>query len=103
MTALVAVDGLSLAFGSQGNWTRVLHDVSFTIAPGEVMGLVGESGCGKSTIGLTLLGYRASNARIESGRVLFKGQDLLEPRASSTRQDTRQSYWLCPTKSDDRP
>ncbi len=55
----------------------MLHAVSFTIAPGEVMGLVGESGCGKSTVGLTLLGYRASNARIESGRVLFKGQDLL--------------------------
>jgi peptide/nickel transport system ATP-binding protein len=77
MTRLVEVDDLSLAFRSQGSWTRVLNGVSFSIDRGEVLGLVGESGCGKSTAGLTLLGYRANNARIEGGRVLFKGEDLL--------------------------
>lgn len=77
MTCLVDVDGLSLAFRTGDRWNRILHSVSFRIDRGEVLGLVGESGCGKSTIGLTLLGYLHGNARIETGRVLFKGDDLL--------------------------
>lgn len=77
MNELVSVHNLSLSFRSGGSWTQVLHDVSFEIRPGEVFGLVGESGCGKSTLGLLLLGYRAKNARVDGGRVLFKGQDLL--------------------------
>jgi peptide/nickel transport system ATP-binding protein len=77
MTQLVAVENLSLSFRTGERWTKVLHDVNFSIGRGEVLGLVGESGCGKSTVGLTLLGYRHNNARIESGRVTFKGEDLL--------------------------
>ncbi len=77
MTGLVEVEKLSLSFRTGERWTQVLHGVSFGIGRGEVLGLVGESGCGKSTVGLTLLGYRHSNARIESGRVTFKGEDLL--------------------------
>jgi peptide/nickel transport system ATP-binding protein len=77
MTKLVTVENLSLSFHSAGTWTQVLNDVSLDVHRGEVMGLVGESGCGKSTLGLTLLGYRPKNARIETGRVLFNGQDLL--------------------------
>ena len=44
MTRLVEVDDLSLAFRSQGSWTRVLHGVSFSIDRGEVLGLVGPAG-----------------------------------------------------------
>ncbi len=77
MTGLVEVEKLSLSFRTGERWTQVLHGVSFGIGRGEVLGLVGESGCGKSTVGLTLLGYRHSNARIESGHVTFKGEDLL--------------------------
>ena len=77
MTRLVQVEDLSLSFRMGERWTEVLHDVSFHIERGEVLGLVGESGCGKSTVGLTLLGYRHNNARIEKGRVLFKTEDLL--------------------------
>lgn len=77
MTRLVAVQDLSLSFRTGERWTQVLHGVSFQINRGEVLGLVGESGCGKSTVGLTLLGYRHSNARIEGGKVMFKEEDLL--------------------------
>jgi peptide/nickel transport system ATP-binding protein len=77
MSELVRVEELSLSFHSGSGWTRVLHEVSFAIERGEVLGLVGESGCGKSTIGLALLGYKAINARIDAGRVLYKGQDIL--------------------------
>ncbi|WP_373502677.1 dipeptide ABC transporter ATP-binding protein [Aestuariivirga sp.] len=77
MTRLVDVEDLSLSFRTGERWTQVLHGVSFHIDRGEVLGLVGESGCGKSTVGLTLLGYRHNNARIGTGRVKFKGDDLL--------------------------
>ena len=83
MTAIVTVEGLSLSFHSGSGWTRVLNQVSFAIERGEVLGLVGESGCGKSTMGLSLLGYRAKHARIDGGRVLYKGQDLLRLERSA--------------------
>lgn len=77
MTQLVQVEDLSLSFRTGERWTQVLHDVTFHINRGEVLGLVGESGCGKSTVGLTLLGYKHHNARIEKGRVMFKTEDLM--------------------------
>ena len=76
MTKLIEVENLSLSFGSGEQWTQVLHGVSFHVERGEVLGLVGESGCGKSTVGLTLLGYRHNNARIDSGAVRFKGENV---------------------------
>ena len=76
MTALVEVSDLTLAYRG-ATLNRVLHGVSFHIDRGEVLGLVGESGCGKSTVGLTLLGYRFNTAVIEAGQVMFDGRDLL--------------------------
>ena len=77
MSPLIEVRDLSLAYRNGSSWQRVLHGVSFTIAKGEVLGLVGESGCGKSTVGLTLLGYRSHAARIEGGEVLLEGRNML--------------------------
>jgi len=61
------VRGLSVAYRRGEGWSRVVDDVSFAIAPGEVFGLVGESGCGKSTIALQLLGYRHPSLKVEGG------------------------------------
>ena len=77
---VIRVANLKVAYRHADSWLRVLHGVDFAIARGEVLGLVGESGCGKSTVGLQLLGYRHPNSRIEGGQVLFKGQDLLSLR-----------------------
>ncbi len=74
---LVEVLDLDLAYRHQDDWLRVLHGVSFTIGHGETFGLVGESGCGKSTVAYQLLGYRRPNARVEGGAVLFEGRDML--------------------------
>lgn len=78
MTAskLLEVSHLSVAYRQGGGWSRAVDDVSFTVAPGEVFGLVGESGCGKSTISLQLLGYRHPSMRVEAGEVRFKGASL---------------------------
>ena len=72
------LDGVSLDYRQGDGWLRVLEGVSLDIAPGEVVGLVGESGCGKSTLGGLLLGYRHPNARVVDGRAVFEGTNLLE-------------------------
>jgi peptide/nickel transport system ATP-binding protein len=73
---LVQVIDLDFAYRDGEGWSRVLHGVNFTIFGGEAFGLVGESGCGKSTIAYQLLAYRRENSRIERGHVLFDGIDL---------------------------
>ena len=77
---VIRAANLKVAYRHGDRWLRVLHGVDFTIARGEVLGLVGESGCGKSTVGLQLLGYRHPNMRLDGGQVLFEGRDLLSLR-----------------------
>src|SRR5688572_26700968 len=74
---LVEVSDLSLAYLHEDRPLQVLFGVTFSIAPGEVLGLVGESGCGKSTVVYQLLGYRPPSARVLSGAVRLQGEDLL--------------------------
>jgi peptide/nickel transport system ATP-binding protein len=75
---LVQVMDLDFAYRQGEDWSRVLHGVSFTISRGEAFGLVGESGCGKSTVAYQLLAYRRKNSRIESGHIFFQGRGLTE-------------------------
>jgi peptide/nickel transport system ATP-binding protein len=77
MTALLAIDRLSIAFPSGGGLVHAVRDVSLEVAPGEVLGLVGESGCGKSTLAYAMLGDLGDGATVHSGRIAFKGRDLL--------------------------
>jgi peptide/nickel transport system ATP-binding protein len=55
---------------------KALHDVGFDVQPAEVLGLVGESGCGKSTVASALLHLLPPNGEITAGEMLFRGQDL---------------------------
>jgi peptide/nickel transport system ATP-binding protein len=67
---------LEVAYRVRGIWRPVLRGVSFTIAHGESYGLVGESGCGKSTAAYAVLRYLPRNGRISSGTVSVAGEDL---------------------------
>jgi len=79
---LIEVKQLKRYFGSSARPVRAVDDVSFTIQPGETLGLVGESGSGKSTIGRTLL--RLIDA--SSGQVLYRGEDLGTTTSKRMRQ-----------------
>jgi peptide/nickel transport system ATP-binding protein len=70
------VDDLSLAYLVRGIPRPVLRGVSFEIRPGESYGLVGESGCGKSTTAYAAVRYLPRNARITGGRILVAGDDV---------------------------
>ena len=78
MEKLIEVRNLNIAYGSAAGWTNVVQDVSFEIARGEAFGLVGESGCGKSTVAYRLLGYGTVNSLVQTGEVIFDGADLLK-------------------------
>ena len=62
---------------SQGKVACALEDVSFDVSPGQTVGLVGESGCGKTTTLMSVMRLLPSNGRITNGEVRFKGIDLL--------------------------
>ena len=82
MTPILDVRSLRKHFPSRGGrLVRAVEDVSFTIAPGEVLGLVGESGSGKTTIGRMVLRLIEPTA----GRILFEGRDLLALRPAAMR------------------
>jgi peptide/nickel transport system ATP-binding protein len=61
-----------------GTRVTLVDDVSFTLNAGEVLGLIGESGAGKSTIGLSTLAYARTGCQITGGQILFHGRDLRE-------------------------
>ncbi|MFI6938494.1 dipeptide/oligopeptide/nickel ABC transporter permease/ATP-binding protein [Streptomyces sp. NPDC050418] len=73
---LLVVRDLSIRFPDRYGDTRVVDGISFTVREGETLGLVGESGCGKSITSLAIMGLLARNAEA-SGEILYRGRDLL--------------------------
>jgi peptide/nickel transport system ATP-binding protein len=76
VASALAIEDLYVDYRVRGVDRAVLRGVSFAIAPGEAYGLVGESGCGKSTTAYASLRYLPSNGRIRSGRILAAGKDV---------------------------
>ncbi len=73
---ILEVRNLSIRFPQQHGDVAVVDNVSFSVRPGETMGLVGESGCGKSITSMAIMGLLPKTARLE-GEILYRGQDLL--------------------------
>lgn len=69
-----------------GEYETIVKGVSFTIASGEVLALIGESGSGKTTISLATLGYARPGCRISKGRIFLKGEDVLSFDQQGRRQ-----------------
>jgi peptide/nickel transport system ATP-binding protein len=78
MTALLEVRDLCLEFKTARGILTALNGISFDVQRGEVFGLVGETGCGKTVTGLSILRLLPRSARIVSGHIQFDGLDLLE-------------------------
>ncbi|GHE01320.1 ABC transporter ATP-binding protein [Defluviimonas sp. 20V17] len=73
---ILEIENLSISFFTRLREIPAVMDFSCTVMPGEAMGLVGESGCGKSTVALGVMQDLGRNGRIVGGRIKFKGRDL---------------------------
>ena len=82
---LVEVDSLAVTFYTPRGASRAVRDASLTIHRGEVLGLVGESGCGKSTTAFAIMGYLPGTARVD-GSILFEGEDITHIPPSELRR-----------------
>ncbi|HEQ3500275.1 TPA: ABC transporter ATP-binding protein [Raoultella ornithinolytica] len=80
---LITFRQLSVSFAAEKQRVRAVQEVSFAIHAGQTVGIVGESGCGKSVTAMALMGLLPPHAaRIDSGEILFDGQDLLRLKAN---------------------
>jgi peptide/nickel transport system ATP-binding protein len=89
MSSILEIENLTVEYTLQDRLVRAVDDVSLSVDKGDALGIVGESGCGKTTLALAVMGIIPDNARITKGRIMFEGQDLLKISQSSLRRDIR--------------
>ena len=87
--ALLTVKNLSVGYHTRKGFLKSVQEVSFALDQGKSLGLVGESGCGKTTIGMALMGLLPDNASVTDGMILFEDQDLLK----MSKKEIRQVRW----------
>jgi len=85
--AVLRIDGLSVEFGSFESPVRAVNNVTLEVSQGETLGIIGESGSGKSVTAMSILRLLpADQARVTQGRILFDGSDLLEADTAELRR-----------------
>ncbi|MEL7567552.1 MAG: ABC transporter ATP-binding protein [Dehalobacterium sp.] len=86
---LLEVHDLSISFSVYGKITKVIDNISFSVGKGQRVGLVGESGCGKTTTLRAILNVLPSNAIVKSGEILFNGSDVFKMPEKELQQFRR--------------
>ena len=83
--ALLQIENLAVTFYTKRDIVHAVREASFQVHRGEVVGLVGESGCGKSTTALATMGYLQGTADVD-GSILFEGKDIVKMSDSELRR-----------------
>jgi peptide/nickel transport system ATP-binding protein len=84
--SLLDIRELCVYFRDESGWLQPLNDVSLSVKPGEIVGLVGESGCGKSLTALSVMNLLPARGCRRTGQILFEGEDLLPLSESQMRR-----------------
>jgi len=83
---ILDMEDVSITYITRAAELQAVKGFTLKLKRGESVGLVGESGCGKSTVAMALMRYLGKNARIDSGRILYKGRDLRDLNEEELRQ-----------------
>ena len=83
---ILSIQDLAVSYQTRKGSIQAVRDVSFDIHEGESLGLVGESGCGKSTVAFSIVNFLGQNGRVEAGSIHFKGQELRGRSEKELRQ-----------------
>lgn len=84
-TPVLEIEDLNVSYWTRAGEIPAVIDFNLTLMPGETIGLVGESGCGKSTVAMAIMQYLGDNGGIKSGSIRFKGRDLTQMSANELR------------------
>ena len=86
---VLEVDGLVMHYAVSTGMVKAVDNITFSVKAGEVLGIVGESGCGKSSLALTLQRLLPSNSVIKEGSIKVDGEDITKTRDAALRRDVR--------------
>ena len=85
-TPVLECKDLCISYFTRAGEIPAVVDFNLTVMPGEAVGIVGKSGCGKSTVALAIMQYMGKNGRIMSGEIRFKGRDMTTMSEDELRQ-----------------
>src|ERR1700742_1655007 len=86
VTPVLECRNLCISYFTRAGEIPAVVDFNMKLMPGEAQGIVGESGCGKSTVALAIMQYMGSNGKIVSGEILFEGRDMRTMSEEELRQ-----------------
>ena len=87
--ALLEVENVSIGYNTKDGYLKAVEGISFALEEGQALGFVGESGCGKTTLGMALMGLLPPNGLVSAGRILFEDKDIL----TMSDEETRRIRW----------
>ena len=83
---ILEIENLSISFFTRAGEIPAVMDFDCVVERGEAMGLVGESGCGKSTVALGVMQYLGKNGKVVGGSIKYKGRDLSKMSGEELRR-----------------
>lgn len=89
MDALLKVEDFTMHYSTKVGWVQAVDGISFALNRGQSLGLVGESGCGKTSIAMSIMRLLPYNAKIKRGKIYLGGRDIY----SMTAEEFRQARW----------
>ena len=89
MSDLLKVENLKMYYHTSSGEVKAINDISFNIKTSETLGIVGESGCGKTSLGTSLLGMPSIPGKYESGKIIIDGENIIDLKEEYIRKNIR--------------